>query len=57
MANRVEMISPASPGTVLVQAALVGQFKAQGWKLVAAPVVETAVAEDAPRKPGRPKKK
>lgn len=57
MANRVEMISPASPGTVLVQSALVGQFKAQGWKLVAAPVVEATVVEDVPRKSGRSKKK
>ncbi len=56
MAERVEMISPASPGTVLVQAALVGQFKAQGWAIVVA-APEPVEVEPERRKPGRPKKK
>lgn len=54
MANRVEMTSPASAGTVLVPAPLVGRFQAQGWTRVESPVEKPI--EPVKRKPGRPKK-
>lgn len=62
MVIRVEMISPASPGTALVPGALVERFKAQGWSVVKREAVrdtdESVISEPLARRgPGRPKKK